>query len=109
MKKKTAHWLLPCPAYDVESMESWLGDLAEQGLFLQKDGFFAGIAFFDRGKPNPTRYRLEAAKKPVSFWKEGSDRPDPEAQELGDAYGWEYVATLGQFFVYRNDTPASGN
>lgn len=105
MKKKTAHRLLPCPAYDVESMESWLGDLAEQGLFLQKDGFFAGIASFDRGKPNPTRYRLEAAKKPVSFWKEGSDRPDPEAQELGDAYGWEYVATLGQFFVYRNDIP----
>ena len=32
--------LPPCPSYDVEGMESWLTDMAKDGLILTKDGGF---------------------------------------------------------------------
>ena len=61
-RQSTRVWRFPpCPAYDVEATESWLQSMAAQGLHLSEDGFFAGFACFDRGKPKQTRYRLEAA------------------------------------------------
>ena len=38
-KSKRIYRLPPCPAYDVEAMESWLGAMAEQGWVLEQDGF----------------------------------------------------------------------
>ena len=37
---------LPCPDYDVEGMESWLTDMAAEGLVLSPDGFFASFGFW---------------------------------------------------------------
>ena len=46
-------WRLPpCPAYDVEGMESWLTDQEARGLRLSRDGFFAGFAIYNG--PNDT-------------------------------------------------------
>ena len=59
-EKKTYYRLTPCPAYDVEGMESWLEDLAEKGLFLTRDGFFCGFGFFHREEPRKVKYRLQA-------------------------------------------------
>ena len=78
----------PCPGYDVEATESWLQEMAAQGLILSTEGFCAGLGCFERGEPRRLRYRLEAApKKPLD-----EDGPDEEARSLSEAYGWQYVA-----------------
>lgn len=73
--------LAPCPSYDVEGMESWLSELAQEGLLLEPDGFFAGLAFFSRARalrsPLPTGsgaeehqplVRKRAASRTRSSW-----------------------------------------
>ena len=100
-----AYRLPPCPPYDIEGMESWLTELAKQGLMLSQDGFFCGIATFDRGSPCTMSYRLEAAPKNVSMFADDGGQPDPEAVEISKKYGWEYVASRGQFYIYRSSDP----
>ncbi len=100
-KNRLVYRMQPCPAYDVEGMESWLGEMAGKGLFLVKDGFFAGIAGFEQGEPREARYRLQAAHKSTSMWAENSGEPDSEEVELGEKYGWSYIAKRGGFYIYR--------
>lgn len=101
---KYTYRLPPCPAYDVEGMEAWLEDMASEGLMLTADGFFLGFAGFERRKPDhKVRYRLEA-RKYGKFLEDTSD-PSDEAIELGEAYGWEYVARRGDFYIYRSARP----
>ena len=95
--------LPPCPSYDAEGMESWLADLAGQGLFLCRDGFFAGVAAFERGEPRPVKYRLDAAPQGTSLWSKNDGEPEDEALLLSKQYGWEYVASRGEFFIYRSE------
>lgn len=98
---RKAYRLPPCPAYDVEGMESWLADMAQEGLLLAKDGIFAGIAAFERDMPRRVKYRLEASGKGTSMWAENFGDPDPEAVALSGRYGWEYMAKRGDFYIYR--------
>ena len=100
-QKERCYRLAPCPAYDVEAMESWLSDLAQQGLLLAPDGFFAGIATLIRSKPCHAQYRLEAAQKSTSMWADDGGEPDPEQVALSAKYSWEYVAKRGDFYIYR--------
>ena len=57
-EKKTYYRLVPCPSYDVEGMESWLEDLAEEGLFLTRDGFFCGFGSSTRTSTPELSYEL---------------------------------------------------
>lgn len=101
--ERTRTWrLFPCPPYDVEGMESWLGDMAARGWMLEKDGFFLGTASFVRGEPAHVRYRLAAAPKKAGLWDADSGAPSREARELNEDFGWEYVDRRGQFYIYRN-------
>lgn len=105
---KEVRRLPPCPAYDVEGMESWLTDLArEEGLLLVQDGIFAGVAAFEKGEPQQVKYRLEAAPKSTSFLAKDGGEPDPEAVELNRAYHWDYVGRRGNFYIYRTDDPTA--
>lgn len=101
------HRLPPCPAYDVEGMESWLSDQAAKGWFLTKDGFFAGVATLEQGTPRPAKYRLEAAQKSTSLWAEDGGDPDPEQIELSERYSWEYLGKRGDFYIYRSFDPTA--
>ncbi len=100
-ERKTVYRLAPCPAYRMETMESWLEDLAEEGLFLSADGFFCGVGFFYREEPKKVKYRLQAGKMPSGFLND-NDTPEEEEQELSAALGWEYVARRGEFYIYRS-------
>ncbi len=102
---RQAYRFPPCPAYDVEGTESWLGSMAEQGLILSRDGFFCGFAIFDRAEPQVLRYRLDAAAKKPSFWAQDQSGPEEEALALNERCGWEYVAPRGQFYIYRTASP----
>lgn len=104
---RQAYRLPPCPAYDVEGMESWLSELAQEGLFLARDGFFCGIATFERGEPRFAKYRLEAAQKSTSMWAEDGGEPDPEQVALSERYAWEYIAKRGGFYIYRSFEPGA--
>ena len=104
---KHAYRLVPCPAYDVEGVESWLTDLASEGLLLAKDGFFCGVATFERTQPQPVKYRLEAAPKSTSMWSNDGGEPDDEAVALSEQLGWEYIASYGEFYVFRSSDPTA--
>ncbi|MBO5069506.1 MAG: DUF2812 domain-containing protein [Roseburia sp.] len=97
---KLIHRLIPCPQYDVSGMECWLSDMAKQGFLLQKDGFFAGIATFEKTLPQKVKYRLQPAQNSTGMWSDNNGDPDEEAIELSMAYGWEYVAKRGEFHIY---------
>ncbi len=96
---------MPCPAYDVERMESYLSDLAKDGLFLTADGFFCGFGFFERKSPQPVRYRLAAAVRRRGLFDDDGGAPSEEELEAYRQCGWEYVAARGQFYIYRSGDP----
>ena len=98
---KLVHRLIPCPEYDVSGMECWLSDMAEQGLLLQNDGFFLGIATFEKTAPQRVQYRCLPANKNTSFWAPNNGEPDEEEIELSKEFGWEYVVKRGEFYIYR--------
>ena len=100
-KVKRIRRLAPCPAYDVEKIESWLSDMAKEGWVLEKDGDFFGWLAFQKAAPQAVQYRLEPKKDGTGF----GDVPDVEIQELCEEYGWEYVDSYGAFFIYRSKGP----
>jgi len=102
---KTVYRLPPCPAYDLRTLEDWLTDLAKEGLFLKKEGFFAGVAAFEKATPRPVRYRLEASPKSTSMWSDNWGEPSPEAIALSEEFGWEYMDKFGEFHIYRTFDP----
>ena len=104
-EEKTMVRPVPCSAWDLEGMESWLSDLASEGLHFQKDSFLLGFASFDAGAPRAIRYRLEPGRRKLSSLGPGDDSPEGEALELHEAQGWEYVGRRGQFFIYRSEDP----
>ena len=38
LNRETVYRLVPCPCYEVEACESWLTDMAAEGLFVEKLG-----------------------------------------------------------------------
>lgn len=101
VEKKIYYRLAPCSSYDVEGMESWLEDLAEEGLFLTSDGFFCGFGFFYKEEPRRAKYRLQASEVQGGFLSDG-DEPEKEQQEISEALGWEFVTRRGEFYIYRS-------
>lgn len=89
---------IPCPVYDIETTESWLEDMARQGWMLEKDGFFAGLAWFQAAKPQKVRYRLEPTDKKMAPM-------DDDAQELYEELGWTIVAQRGNLRLFRSTDP----
>ena len=98
MVKKRIRRLAPCPAYDVEKIESWLSDMAKEGWILEKDGDMFGWLAFTREAPRSVQYRLEPQEEGTGF----GDTPAPEIRELCEEYGWEYVDSYGKFFIFRS-------
>lgn len=104
-KRKHMYRLPPCPAYDIEGTESWLSHMAGKGYRLSKDSFFIGFAEFEKTKPLTLRYRLEPAPQKISIWSDTSTAPSKEAIELNAFYGWQYITSRGQFFIYCSEQP----
>ena len=90
--------LAPCPCYDVEKIESWLSDMAREGWILEKDGEICGWLAFTKEAPRSVEYRLETKEPNKGF----GDIPDQDFRELCGEYGWEYVDSYGNFFIYRS-------
>lgn len=100
------HYRIPlCPSYDIVSIQHWLERMAEKGLILDAEGYVFGIFQFQKGAPQPIRYRLEpitshAAADPLS-----PESPVPEVLELNREYGWEYWGRYLDYYLYRTLDP----
>lgn len=99
-----AYRIPPCAKYDIAGMESWLEDLAAQGLFLERDGLFLGIATFVRGEPETLRFRLEATDRPGGLFSPTHD-PEEDVLDLHYRMGWNYRGRWWQFFIYTTADP----
>lgn len=94
----------PCAKYDIAGMESWLEDLAAEGLYLDRDGLFLGFATFVPGKPAKLRFRLEATDTNGGMFSPTHD-PDEDTIAFHQDMGWEYRGRWGQFHIYVTDDP----
>lgn len=104
-EEKHVHRLPPCPDYDIAGVESWLTDLAKEGLLMDQDSQFFGFFSFTRTAPQNVKYRLEPAVKQQSFWDGEPGMPKEEALALYAELGWEYVTRYGDFHIYRSYDP----
>lgn len=96
--KQTSRRLIPCQPYDVEACESWLADMAEEGLFLEHWGLYT--ARFRLGAPLPVRYRLTAARLEGSILVGPPLSPNASEKALYEEVGWRFVCRLDEFFIY---------
>ena len=95
---ETVYRLVPCPCYEVEACESWLTDMAAEGLFVEKLG--RTLARFRRGTPCAVRYRLTAARLKGGWLDTVPTEPLSAEKALYSEYGWEFVCSQQEFFLY---------
>ena len=105
-ENKYRYRIPPCPAYDIPGMESWLEDLAANGLNLSKHGFFGILTSFEEGPPKKERFRLEPTDRKGGLFSEEYD-PEDEQIQLLHQMGWTYRARRGQFHIYSSDDPGA--
>ncbi|MBE6113311.1 MAG: DUF2812 domain-containing protein [Peptococcaceae bacterium] len=89
--------LVPCSIYENEIMESWLEELAMQGLVLENISF--GIAKFRKEMPQRIRYCMSiipAERWDVYEWIPGRS----SFIDLCKASGWNYICQRGQFGIF---------
>ena len=105
MAEKTMLYRIPpCPAYDIPGMEAWLQDMAEKGWKLCYDGFFWGVASFEKAPPEKLRFRLEATATNGGLLSE-EYAPADGAFQLAREMGWDYRGRRGQFHIYSAADP----
>ena len=76
---------IPCPLSDIEGLESWLGDMAAQGLVPVTIG--QNFARFRCSQPKAVRYRLNAKPAPETFLESAPGTPDGEERALAQECG----------------------
>ena len=103
-KVSRCHRLCPCSAKDIEGIQSWLEDMAQEGLLLERDSVFCGLWSFEKTAPRKALYRLEVIR---GKFMEDTDAPREEIVETAGAMGWEYVTRYGTFYIYRSFDPAA--
>ena len=89
----------PCSYLDIEAFQSWLEDMAKQGYLLSRRGHARHTYLFHRISPLEARYRLTPVSDSLEDWNE---RPNTDSRTLSEAFGWEYVCTVGGFHIYRS-------
>lgn len=101
---KMTYRIPPCAAYDIAAMQSWLEDMAAKGWKLSYDGFFCGVATFEKAPPERLRFRLEATATNGGLLS-AEYAPDDDAFQLNRQMGWDYRARRGQFHIYSSADP----
>lgn len=89
---------IPCSLYDIQGLQSWLDEMALNGLFLHHLSDAKDRAYFESGEPRPVRYRLDPADKDS---QKGKEREEAYAQ-----MGWRLVTRIrGSFYIFSCDDP----
>ena len=91
----------PVSSYDIQGLESWLQDLALQGLYLEQ--FRPLFCTFYSDAAKRTRYRIEPHHRRLD-----DDLPR-SMLELYESYGWTCVGEIGRelliFVTQEEDAP----
>ena len=106
MSEKTIKYvyrLCPCNPCDVEGIQSWLEDMAAEGLFLIEDGVFCGVFSFERRSPAKVSYRLDVVQRRKPRFPDSGDELMDDELELYHSMGWAYLLRYGDFRVYRSE------
>ena len=91
LKQKCVRKMLPCGRFDIERIESWLTDMAAQGLYqIPRER----VGNFEKGEAKTVRYRVQPKQSVAD-----SDLPDQSIRELCAEYGWEFVTEMGEFYI----------
>ena len=89
---------IPCSFYDIPGLESWLDEMALQGLFLKNFSRQFDWAVFEVGDPRPVRYRLDPVGKSAG---RGREREEPYAE-----MGWQFVDCIrGLYYIFSCGDP----
>ena len=89
---------IPCSLYDIQGLQSWLDEMALNGLFFHHLSHFNDQAYFETGEPRPVRYRLDPTKM--------TSRRDMEREERYAQMGWRYVSRISnRFYIFSSDDP----
>lgn len=100
--------LFPCSSCDIERIQQWLEELHAQGWALEKVVYFQRLplyAVFRQTTAQSVRYRLQ----PAEDYFAAIDGPYDALRTQQEAYrefGWDYVARLPDFYVFRTADPA---
>lgn len=83
--------LFPGNTADIPALESWLEDLAQEGLFpLSFNGYYAK---FREGKPQKMAYRIEVPK----YYQA---EPPKAMRETYEEFGWQFVCSMWQYYLF---------
>lgn len=102
-KERHVYRLCPCFSHDIEGIQTWLEDLALEGLFLVPEGRTLSVFSFRKDTPRKARYRMEAIEA-QGVW-DAADGPDREMRDVFAQMGWEYLVNFGSFHIYRSFDP----
>jgi len=102
-KARHVYRLCPCFSHDIEGIQTWLEDLAMEGLFLEPYGRTLSVFTFRRDTPRKALYRLEAWETRGSV--SAADGPDWDMRETFSQMGWEFLVNFGSFHIYRSFDP----
>ena len=97
-EKRTFKWFWP---WQDERLESWLGQMSQQGWHLASAGWPARYTFI-QGKPADLVYRLD--------WQEASRKEQPNYRQLFADAGWEHAGSHAGWQIFRRpaaEGPAS--
>lgn len=98
MVAETYTFYAPCPAMDVEAMQTWLEDMSMEGYLLKGRSNGRHKYEFYKIEPLKTRYRLTPVSDKIEEW---NLRPGEEFVSITEAYGWEYVSSNIRFHIFR--------
>lgn len=88
----------PVSMYDAQGLESWLEDMARQGLFLKKFGTVWCV--FERGPARALRCRVEPVREQEVDGLLGRS----PMKELYQDFGWSYTASIGNaMFIFSTE------
>jgi hypothetical protein len=88
-EKRTFKWFWP---WQDERLESWLGQMSQQGWHLASAGWPARYTF-TRGEPTDLIYRLD--------WQEASRKEQPNYRQLFADAGWEHISSHAGWQIFR--------
>jgi len=97
----------PCDIYDVGRIEHWLTDMAAEGYRFNRYSFMLGFFEFAVTAPARRKYRMVAGRK-VMWRGPVFNEPDNDESHMYRHYGWNYISTVGGFYVFENDGAKAG-
>lgn len=95
--QETIRRFIPCSLYCTAKIESWLEEMAAEGLVLYKFSTL-DYAVFIKDEPQRISYR---------FCLKGNSKDESEVNKMMHKYGWEKVCEAKNFIIFASPVPVT--